>query len=61
MEFSAEQLGALTVSYAVRLGIAGLIWFVGTTIAKVICDAVRRVLRAQEGIDPSVANFAARA
>lgn len=61
MEFSADQLGAMTVSFALPAAVAGLIWFIGTTVAKVVCDAVRRILRAQEGIDPSVANFAGRA
>jgi small conductance mechanosensitive channel len=39
---------------------AVVIWFVGGTLAKLASDAVRRVLSMQEGMDPSVANFATR-
>ena len=61
MEFSAEQLGSLTVSFVIKVIVSAVIWFIGTTLAKVACDWLRRLLRAREGIDPSVANFAARA
>lgn len=37
-----------------------MIWFVGGTLAKLASDAVQRVLSMQEGMDPSVANFATR-
>lgn len=47
--------------WGVKLGLAVLIWFVGTTVAKVASNGVRRVLLRQDGIDPSLANFAARA
>jgi small conductance mechanosensitive channel len=39
---------------------AVVIWFVGGTLAKLASDAVQRVLSMQEGMDPSVANFATR-
>ncbi len=61
MEISADQLGSLTVSFGAKLVAAALIWFAGTTVAKIVCDAIRRLLRARDGLDPSVANFAARA
>ena len=61
MEFSPEQLGALALTYGIKVGVAALIWFAGTTVAKVACNATRRILLAREGMDPSVANFAARA
>ena len=61
MEFSADQLSALTMSTAVKVVTAGLIWFIGTTVSKFVCDLVRRVLSAREGMDPSVARFSARA
>ncbi len=61
MDFSADQLSSLTMTFGARLAAAALIWFVGTTIAKVICDGVRALLTARDGLDPSVANFAARA
>ena len=47
--------------WGIKLGLAVLIWFVGTTVAKVASNGVRRVLLRQDGIDPSLANFAARA
>ena len=61
MDYSVDQIGQLTVSFAIKLVVAAVIWFIGTTVAKMICDALRRVLRRQNGIDPSVANFSARA
>lgn len=48
-------------TWGIRLVIALLIWFVGTTVATVASKGARRVLLRHEGIDPSVANFAARA
>ncbi|MEM9360487.1 MAG: mechanosensitive ion channel domain-containing protein, partial [Pseudomonadota bacterium] len=61
MEYSVDQIGQLTFSFAIKLVIAAVVWFIGTTIAKMICDALRSFLRRQQGIDPSVANFSARA
>ena len=46
--------------YGVKILIALVIWFVGSTLAKVAGDGVSRVLQYQEGIDVSVSNFAAR-
>ena len=61
MDFTADQLGSMSVAFLVKLAIAGAIWFAGTTVSKIVCDTVRSVLRARDGLDPSVANFAARA
>ena len=61
MDISFDQLSALGVGFAIKIAIAAIIWFVGTTVAKIVCDGVRRLLRARDGLDPSVANFAARA
>lgn len=64
MDPALEQfrfIWAAAGEYGVKLLIALVIWFVGSTLAKVAGDGVRRVLALQEGIDPSVANFAARA
>ncbi len=61
MEYSVDQIGQLTFSFAIKLVVAAIVWFIGSTIAKMICDALRRFLRRQKGIDPSVANFSARA
>ncbi|MFT5508409.1 MAG: small conductance mechanosensitive channel [Hyphomicrobiaceae bacterium] len=47
--------------YGLKLLVAVIIWFIGTTIAKIAGDSVRRILSYQEGLDPSIANFAARA
>jgi small conductance mechanosensitive channel len=47
--------------WGVKCLIALVIWFIGTTIAKVVSNAVRRLLLRYDGVDPSVANFAARA
>ncbi len=47
--------------WGVKCLIALAIWFIGTTIAKVVSNAVRRLLLRYDGVDPSVANFAARA
>jgi len=47
--------------WGVKCLIALVIWFIGTTIAKVASNAVRRLLLRYDGVDPSVANFAARA
>ena len=61
MAFSADQIGTMTLALGFKLVLAGMIWFVGTTIAKVICNGVRRMLLMRDELDPSVANFAARA
>ena len=61
MEYSVDQIGQLTFSFAIKLVVAAVIWFIGTTVAKMICDALRNFLRRQKGMDPSVANFSARA
>lgn len=61
MEFSAGELSVVTLSLGLKVVIAGLIWFVGTTVSKFVCNSVRRTLDAREGMDPSVARFAARA
>ena len=47
--------------YGVKLLLALIIWFAGTTVAKLAGDSVQRVLRMRRDIDPSVGNFAARA
>ena len=47
--------------WGVKALIALAIWFIGTTIAKVLSNTVRRLLLRYDGVDPSVANFAARA
>jgi len=47
--------------YGVKLLVALIIWFAGTTLAKLAGNAVQRVLRMRQDIDPSVGNFAARA
>lgn len=56
-----QFIWAAAGEYGIKLVIALVIWFIGSTLAKVAGDGVRRVLMAQDGIDPSVANFAARA
>jgi len=64
MDPSTEQfqfIWAAASTYGVKLLIAVIIWFIGTTVAKVAADSVRRVCRLQPGIDPSVANFGALA
>lgn len=47
--------------YGLKILISLLIWFIGSTVAKVAGDGISRVLRYQDSIDPSVANFASRA
>lgn len=47
--------------YGLRLLAALAIWFIGSTVAKLAGDNVRRVLSYREGLDPSIANFVARA
>ena len=64
MDPALEQfqfIWAAAGEYGIKLVIALVIWFIGSTLAKVAGDGVRRVLMLQDGIDPSVANFAARA
>ncbi len=64
MDPAAEQFQAFWLAagdYSVKAVMALIIWFVGTTIAKVASDGVRRIIAMQDGIDISVANFAARA
>ena len=64
MDPAIEQFGfiwAAVGTYGAKVLIALLIWFIGTTIAKIAADSVRRVFRMQPAIDPSVANFAALA
>ena len=47
--------------WGIKAAIAVAIWFIGTTIAKVLSNTARRLLLRYDGVDPSVANFAARA
>ena len=61
MEITAAQLADISVAFATKLAMAAAVWFVGTTIAKMVCDTVRTVLLRQTGMDPSVAHFAGRA
>ncbi|MFY0614496.1 MAG: mechanosensitive ion channel [Hyphomicrobiaceae bacterium] len=64
MDPTIEQfqfIWATAGTYGVKLLIALIIWFIGTTVAKIAADSVRRVFNLQPGIDPSVANFAALA
>jgi small conductance mechanosensitive channel len=56
-----QAIWSASGGYATKLLFAAVIWFIGGTVAKLASDAVRRVLRMQEGVDPSVASFAARA
>lgn len=63
MDPALEQfqfIWAAAGTYGFKLLVAVAIWFVGSTLAKVFGDSVRRLLLMQDGIDPSVANFAAR-
>lgn len=64
MDPTLEQLNFIWSAagdYGLKLLFAIIIWFVGTTVAKIAGDGVRRVLGLREGLDPSIANFAARA
>ncbi len=56
-----EFIWAAAWDWGIKVAIALAIWFIGTTIAKVVSNAVRRLLLRYDGVDPSVANFAARA
>ncbi len=63
MDPALEQfqfIWAAAGEYGFKLIVAVAIWFVGSTLAKIAGDSVRRLLVLQDGIDPSVANFAAR-
>lgn len=47
--------------YGVNLLVSLIIWFAGTTAAKLIGNTVQGALKLRPDIDPSVGNFAARA